>query len=300
MGSALIALVVAVAAVWAGEDGSPQFVSQSPELPMQLPAFTSPSARATLAGVQDGRVGAIHAREGAFVRAGDVVVQLDDRVQRQRVETVRVRAESEDEINLARVRLDRATAELERVRDLKSRGTATDHELQVAEADVAEQQVCVEIARTRREEARRELKLAETLLSEHAITAPFDGYVSERAKEVGEAVEPRDGIVTVVKLDPLEVMLECPVTAAGRLTPGRSLLVTSAINPRESRAGRVDRISRVAGAASQTVRVRILLPNPKLDWMAGVRVNVEIPFTAPTAIGASFEKSPQFLPQEQP
>lgn len=247
----------------------------------QLPAVTAPSQRTTMGAAQDARITAIHAREGQFVKTGQLVIQLDDRVQKERVELARIRAESTLEVDLARVRLKDANDELARLIELGRFDAASREELRQSEVKASEARLELEIAQQRHTEAQRDLALQQAILSEYSVLAPFDGYVADRQKEIGDAVEAQSEILTIVALDPLEIMLECPLPLARSFTPGDKIRVAPTLTSIEPREGAVDRINRVAGAASQTVRIRILVPNPRFDWIAGMRVNIAAPAISP-------------------
>ena len=57
-------------------------------------------------------------------------------------------------------------------------------------------------------------------LEELNICAPFDGYVSKILKEPGESVDERESVIRVVKLNPLKVYLDCPISLAGSIKSG--------------------------------------------------------------------------------
>ncbi|MEM8495762.1 MAG: hypothetical protein AAF663_10290, partial [Planctomycetota bacterium] len=94
--------------------------------PLDAPALTPhlsdhrglalPVRSVTLSAPVDGTLGAIIAKEGEIVSAGDLVAQMDDAVQAAVVETARVRMESDADVKRAAAEVKAATAELDRVR----------------------------------------------------------------------------------------------------------------------------------------------------------------------------------------
>jgi RND family efflux transporter MFP subunit len=95
-------------------------------------------------------------------------------------------------------------------------------ELEVAEAQLHE-------ARENRTIAEAELALAERILVEHTILAPFDGVVIERKKNPGESVRANDALVELVNLNklcadafvPLEYVYQVAVGQVVEIQPGR-------------------------------------------------------------------------------
>jgi hypothetical protein len=100
--------------------------------------------------------------------------------------------------------------------------------------------------------------------------------VAEHLKEVGEAVEEREGLVTFVQLSPLLVTLDCPVALAGRLSAGRCFEVRPADPQWPVRVATVRHVSRVADPASQTLKVELVVPNDDARWISGIKVRVDV------------------------
>lgn len=223
-----------------------------------------------------GRIRRIAAREGSVVRAGDVLVELHDGPQRSRTELAAAEAASTLEIEQATVRLAHALDELKRVESLGRDRVATAQELQDARTRAATARLDLELASFRREQAQRNCEQQQQLLDDHRVRAPFDGLLSDRQKEEGEALEPSDGVLTLVQLDPLAVVVDCPLELAARLSPDARVRVTPGDPALAPRPGRVRLVHRVADAASQTTRLRIEVDNRDLAWPAGMRVSVEL------------------------
>ncbi|MBU0639839.1 MAG: efflux RND transporter periplasmic adaptor subunit [Planctomycetes bacterium] len=239
-----------------------------------LTGFTAPFRTVTLAAVRTGRIQAIPLAEGTLAQSGAVAVLLDDQVQQRRVAISKALAESNLEIDLAQVRLRQAQNELERLRKIGVDAYATTKELSDAQTAVDTARVALAQAQFRHEQAQREHALQQALLDELRVRAPFPGYVAERLKEVGETVEEREGILTLVQLDPLLVTVDCALDLAAQLRPGQQVAVQPRAAPGTTRVGEVSLINRVADPASQTCKVKISVPNPDNGWIAGARVAI--------------------------
>jgi RND family efflux transporter MFP subunit len=241
-----------------------------------LTGFTKPYREVTLAALQTGRVAALPVEEGRYVAAGALAAKLDDTVQMQRVGIARALAESTFEIELARVRCAQAERELERLRGLRGVSTVSTKELADAEANAAAAGLELQQAHFKHAQALREFALQRALLEELHVKTPFAGYVAERLCEVGDTVEEREGILTLVQLDPLVVTIDCPLERVADLTTGQTVRLIPTDTAQPPREGEVVFVSRVADAASQTLKVKVHVPNPKAEWLAGMQVRVAL------------------------
>lgn len=266
--------MVAMLAIGVGAGEATTAVPPPSSGTVRVLGMTAPFRTATLASVRPARIARLLAREGASVRAGDVVVALDERVQRARIEIVRAQASSTLEVQRTRVRFDRAKKEWERIVQLQGGQNSVPKELTDAFAAAEVARLEHDLALFNREQAARAVSREEALLAELSLRAPFDGYVWQRAKEEGESVDPLEGIVTLVQLDPLMVTADCPVALWPLLHQGDTTPVRP-VDPRwAARSGTIELVSRVVDGASQTVKVMIRVPNGDGKWLSGLKVEV--------------------------
>ncbi len=247
----------------------------SPEGP--LAGFTAPVRAVTLSAEITGTIARLPVVEGAAVRSGDELVALDDRVQRVRTEIVRQRATSSVAEDLAAVRLQRARQERDRLRSLDGDALASVKELADVEAEVEALELSATQACEDRSAARLDLQLQEALLARYSLRAPFSGFLARRAVEVGQTTDVGQPLVELVQVDPLHVILECPLGRARALRGGQTLPVRDAADATDVRTGEVILVAPVANPASQTVRVKLRVANPDLDWLAGMKIFVDLP-----------------------
>ena len=172
--------------------------------------------RAKLSPEIGGQVVAIPFREGDRVRQGEVLLKIDDRSQRARLELARRELESfRAERNRACLAAERAGREFERTLRLadeeivstdlldrfESAKQTADAACQAAEANVARAEAGVAVART-------ELEKTE-------IRSPFDGLVAEVSIEVGEWTTPSPPALPVPPvidvLDPTSIYISAPM-----------------------------------------------------------------------------------------
>jgi RND family efflux transporter MFP subunit len=75
------------------------------------------------------------------------------------------------------------------------------------------------------EQADAQVRLLEQSLRDHVLRAPFDGVVTARGKNVGDAVavNPPTALATLTSVDALEVRLAVPEGLVDRLSPRQAL-----------------------------------------------------------------------------
>lgn len=280
--SALTVMAIAVASVSAQTPGTERDVNAlsvrgtSTASDEPLVGVTTPSKRVTLAAVMPARIAAIRADEGAAVTAGDVLIELDDAVQRARTAIAKAAARTTIGVELAKAEWDHTRRDLVRLERLRDDSSASTKELNDARSLEIRRRLEYDLAVFTHEQAVRAYEREQALLEEHRIRVPFSGYVIEHLKHAGETVDPLEGIATMVQLDPLLVTVDCPLERAGTIAVGSLATLTPMGIVRGPRIGRVTRVSRVADAGSQTFRVKIEVENDDDAWIAGMKVAVQL------------------------
>ncbi len=248
--------------------------------PLRVSGIATPRQIVSLGAVPEGRIARLYAAEDQLIKAGQILVSLDDAVQAVRVATARTRAEATADVDLARVRMEQTAQELQRLSQLDTGGFATSKELQDARLEA-------EVGRLQYASATQNQRLAEldyereqAVLEQYHVRAPFDGYVAQVLKHPGDTVGEREVIVVLVDLSSLDVTVDCPIALAPRVAVGQRVLVQPIDQQWSIRTGEVITASRAADPASQTFRVRIRVPNEDAAWISGLRVQVDFSYDA--------------------
>ncbi len=127
----------------------------------------------------------------------------------------------------------------------------------------------VEEKRVNHEVAKVQLKLAEKLLEMRKVVAPFDGVVSERLREHGEAVDEFTPVITLVSLGDLYLEVFLPAAKLQQVRAGQRVRVSVASLPGKNFDGSVAEVAPAVNPASGDFRVRILVPNAGGELVAG-------------------------------
>ncbi len=202
-------------------------------------ATLSPESEAEVLARVAGVVEALRCEEGDEVRAGQVLLTLDN-----------------DEYlwRLRQAEAKRADLEsrLKRLEAMRERELVSDEEYETLRNDL--------------EAARAEEGLARTNLAYTTVRAPFDGTVVARHVDVGETVNPGTALFTVADLHPLLARVHVPARAfRGIRTDQPVRLVLESDGTRLD--GRIELVSPTIDPTSGTVKVTVEIP----DYPAGVR-----------------------------
>ncbi|MDQ3287191.1 MAG: efflux RND transporter periplasmic adaptor subunit [Pseudomonadota bacterium] len=196
-----------------------------------------------------GRISRIHFSEGGRVEAGQPLFTLD--------------------ASLARASLNEASANLENSRRAAQRTGQLIEEQLIARADHDTARAALGVDQARVASAR-------TALSKMTLRAPFSGRIGLRDVSVGDYVSEGQDLVTVVRLDPVEVDFSLPERAMGLLGTGQKVSVTVDAFPGETFTGEVVAIDPVVDPNSRSVRLRAQIPNPDSRLRPGQFATVQV------------------------
>src|SRR3954469_7839254 len=204
----------------------------------------------TISSEADGNVRAILADLGDRVRAGQVLIQLDNEKQRytleqQQAALARALAqygapdpqnlpdnEKTPEVQRANADLVQATQAHARAQELFKRTLISQQALDDAQAALQSKRASYNVAlqngknlRASIQASEASMKLAARQLRDTEIRAPFDGFVEKRLVNLGELGKTQVPVMTVVRLDPLKVVAEIPEKMAPWITDGQPVML---------------------------------------------------------------------------
>lgn len=214
--------------------------------PIECKGLLVPYEQARMASRAQGVIGSIK-REGDIVKKGDVVMELENDMERLQVEQ-------------QRHILDLRTFEWKSAEKLRGGISQTESE---------EKRMNLEVAKV-------QFAQAEQLLERRKVIAPFDGVVSEKLREVGEAVDEFIPVLFLVNLDHLYLEVFLPATRIREIKEGQPVAVSVADLPGRIFEGKVDKLSSVVSAASGEFKVRILISNSDRALVSGTYATAQI------------------------
>jgi multidrug efflux system membrane fusion protein len=222
-----------------------------------------------------GHIAALHFEEGGRVRAGDLLVSLDDR------EYAAAAAAARAELERARSRVELAKSELARSEQLVAARAVSQGELEGRQAELRQAEADLGASRARLEQA--ELQLSFT-----RITSPIDGRVSIAEARVGSLVGAGEPLLTTVaSVDPVRVVFDADERALLRYRANGEVAQTTldvAVGGNGagfSHAGQLDFVDNALAARTGTIRMRGTLPNPDGSLLPGLAARVRLAAGAP-------------------
>ncbi len=219
----------------------------------------------TISPKKAGIIKKILAKEGDRVRKGQLLVELDDVDARLQVERAEARVlEAELSLEASRYTLGRYQKLLES--KVVPQQTYDDLNLKV-KLDEAKLLL-----------ARAELNLARQNLLDHQITSPIEGVVNLKIASIGEHVNvaPKDEILTIVQMDPLELEFYIPENWAGKIRQGSPIQFLVKAFSEEKFSATLQFISPTADPATRNVKMKALVQNPNYRLKPGFFAEVTI------------------------
>ena len=208
---------------------------------------------------QSGRITALNFKEGQPVRAGQMLVQLDDSVARAELEQARANQK------LGKAKFDRAAELKERNFISGQAKDEAENVMRVADATVS---------------------LAQAKLTKYSIKAPFSGTVGLRTASTGDYVKDGQDIVNLEKTDPIKVDFKVPEIFQSKISVGQALSVALDALPGKPFTGKVYAMNPQLDTAGRAVVLRAQMDNRSGALKPGMfaRVRLTLADTGETVV----------------
>lgn len=191
---------------------------------------------------QGGQVKAIYVQQGDFVRKGQLLLKMDDAVNRQQVEQLKVQ-------------LSLAQTTYERRKNLWDQRIGTEMELLKAKNDV--------------ENLNKQIELANDQLDMTNVHAEMSGVADQVNIKVGEffsaqsAADPNRPAIRIVNTDNLKVVAQVPENYLGRVGVGSNLLITLPELANDTIRTRVNVAGKIIDPNNRSFYVEAKIPSGK-------------------------------------
>lgn len=230
--------------------------------PRSYHGLVEPERDVLLSTAVSGRIMKLHQREGARVAGGELLLELDSRVEQLEVDRRRTVLEDRTELNAARERQKLLLEELESTRSLAERtGSVSREELNRKELETV--LAGLEVGRLEQAKVREqiELEIARERLALQRVVAPFDGVIAQLPQDEGESVQPNQPVMRLVADEVSHLVVNIPARVARRLTPGDPVRLRFELEDVVEKTGEVAFISPVVDPASGLRKVRLRFDN---------------------------------------
>src|SRR5262245_14260909 len=214
---------------------------------------------------------------GATVKAGQVVAKLESSVEEVQVEIDRIQARNTSAIEAAQVERDYNELEVKTKQPLAEQKLVRANEVERHRAAVAQAEIAIRKGEMDLSVAALEARRSERLLSLKQIKSPVSGVVTERKLSPGEHVYEQTPIMTLAEINPLYVELVVSAQYYKQFKVGMTAQVRLGEPIGGTYTVRADVVDPVIDAASNTFRVRLVLPNPNNAIPAGLHCAVQLP-----------------------
>jgi membrane fusion protein (multidrug efflux system) len=218
----------------------------------------APVEGVTVAADADGIIAKIAVENGAAVKAGDLLFELDTAVELAQLASAEARA------SLAKLQRDRSSELVEKASISKAEFDSATAQLEQVTADVAALKATIQRKR---------------------VHAPFAGRVGLRLVNLGQFVARGRALVPLQKLDPIYVNFNVPQRNLPQLAVGQKIAV-SVDGYKAPFPGAIAAINSEVDASTRNVSVQALIANPKEELRSGMfaQVEIELPAGAPQVV----------------
>ena len=242
---------------------TPSFAEDSPLIPVTIEkahkqAFTSSinevgKIRATdsaaLTFSASDKILEIHFKDGDSVKKGELIAQLDN-------------TKAKADLDKARSSLALAKSKLKRVQELLKKQPDS-----MSQQDVEELKEQANLAAA-------DFRQKEALMNDYLLVAPFDGQLTNFNHSVGSKIDSSTALVSLIKLDPVEVQYSIGQSDLGNAKLGQNVSIQVDAFTDEAFSGVVDYIAPAVDESSGRVEVHAHVTNPEHRLVPGMFAKV--------------------------
>ncbi len=210
-----------------------------------------------------GRVGKVFVDEGARVRKGQPLLEIENdylKIEVDRAQAAVARAKAAE---------GEARRDFERKEGLVAKGS-------VSQAVYDRTRATLDQAEATRAEADAALSLAKQRLADAVMVSPIDGIVAERKTEVGERLGEATVAFVLVQTSPLKVRFRLPERYLAQVERGQVVRARVDPYPDEVFEGKVTIVVRAVDPATRTFVVEAEIPNRDERLKPGLFARVEL------------------------
>lgn len=196
-------------------------------------------------------IDAIACKEGDTVKRGETLAQLDNRI--EKLDMLRTKAA-----------LEKRQFDFEGSKNLFADNI-------ISEDEAMKGRIELELARLQAEQA-------EEINRMRTITAPINGIIVEKMREIGESVTATEPMFRLVDIDRVFIQFYLPVEDSAAIKVGKALRIKCRAADEDAMFdGRVEFVDPRVDAASGLIRVKVIVDNPKHAIKPGLRAEIFIP-----------------------
>jgi len=197
----------------------------------------------------DGVIRRVHIQPGEQVKVGDLLVEMDDTVDRATLKS-------------ARVRLEKTRRDFERDRKLFERALVSTDQFEDSRSEYLSAQALVEET--------------QGIIDRQSIRAPFSGSAGIHNLAEGHYLAKGDVLVTLQSLDTLYLDFNLPEKEIERVRPGQRVMFSVPSHGERIFSADVRYIDVKVQATTRNILVRAQVDNPELELLPGMFANATV------------------------
>jgi len=240
------------------------------EVNVSSAGMVEPLATVEVKSKASGEVLKLHVETGNFVEAGTLLVHIDPRTVRNRLD------QAEAELKAANSRRTIAQSQMKRAESLVQQGTFTQADLEQATLDLANAEATVVTARVSVENAR-------IAVGDTDVRAPITGTVITKPVEKGQVISsPTQDfgggtlLLTMADLGAVQIRMLVNETDIGKVRPGMHTTVTVTAYPNQPFPGEVTKIEPQAIDIFDVTIFEVLISIDNADGVLMPGMNAEV------------------------
>jgi RND family efflux transporter MFP subunit len=238
--------------------------------------FTEPLRKYDLIPPEPGVISSLTVSEGNSVKKDELLGSLDCDIQRVALEIAQGNAANHGRLDSATAERDIRRWRLSKFQTLRDKGHANEEELTRITSELAVAEANVLAALEQRAADTLEAERISATIERRALRSPLDGVVTriyhEEKEFVGNNSSP---VLTIMQLDKLRVVFTVPTALIAHMKVDESVPLFFP-NSGQKATGKIEYISPVTDAESDTVRVKVLIDNAQGKYRCGVRCTLNL------------------------
>lgn len=244
-----------------------------------IEAFTEPYQRIAVPASEIGVIESLLVEEGDVVTEKQLLGKLDDSVLRSSLDVAAAAMNATGAQLSAKADYEMRQQQVTSYHELQLDGNATSRELAQAELELQQAAARLQSVREELELRQLEFERVKKQIRQRQIVSPVNGIVIAIDKHVGEFVSPTDPTVLhIVQIDSLRAVFSVPRQEAASLQSGQNVTLSIGTQA-ETVDGVIEFVSPIANPESNTVQVKVRIPNAQHNNPSGVscRWNLDTP-----------------------
>ncbi len=238
--------------------------------------FTEAVRKLDLIPPEPGIITSLAVHEGDRVEKNQLLGSLDCETQQIALEIAKANMAAHGKLDSATAERDLRRWRLAKLQKLHEEGHANDEEVTRVASELAVADANVLTALEQHATDTLEVDRIASMIERRMMRSPFNGVVTRVFREEKEFVGSNNTpVLTIMQLDKLRVIFTIPTTLALRLKVGQTVPLAFP-NINEKATGKVESISPVTEAESDTVRVKVLIDNEEGRYRCGVRCAINL------------------------